>query len=67
MMDMLTQFARTGDPNIEGIIQWPGYNIEEDKYMYIADLLEINTGFSRIKPKSIPSQPENQAVKKRNK
>jgi para-nitrobenzyl esterase len=57
MMKMWTQFARTGDPNIEGIIEWPVYNREEDKYMYIADPLEIKTGFSQIKPESTTQQP----------
>ena len=57
MMKMWTQFARTGDPNVEGMIQWPAYNKEDDKYMYIADPLEIKTGFSKIKPETTPSQP----------
>ena len=50
MMKMWTQFARTGDPNVEGMIQWPAYNKEDDKYMYFAEPLEIKTGFSKIKP-----------------
>jgi para-nitrobenzyl esterase len=57
MMKMWTQFARTGDPNVERMIQWPVYNKEEDKYMYISDPLEIKTGFSKIKPESPPPQP----------
>jgi para-nitrobenzyl esterase len=59
MMKMWTQFARTGNPNAEGIIEWPAYSKEDDTYMYIADPLEIKTGFSKIKPAS-PPQP-NQA------
>jgi para-nitrobenzyl esterase len=58
MMKMWTQFARTGDPNAEGMIQWPAYNRDDDKYMYIADPLEIKIGFSKIKPKTTPSQPK---------
>jgi para-nitrobenzyl esterase len=54
MMKMWTQFTRTGNPNAEGIIEWPAYNKEDDKYMYIADPLEIKTGFSKIKPASPP-------------
>ena len=50
MMNMWTQFAGTGDPNVEGMVQWPVYSKEGDKYMYIADPLEIKTGFSEIKP-----------------
>jgi para-nitrobenzyl esterase len=57
MMKMWTRFALTGDPNIEGMIQWPAYNKEEDKYMYFADPLEIKAGFSNIKPSSPPPQP----------
>jgi para-nitrobenzyl esterase len=57
MMKMWTRFALTGDPNIEGMIQWPAYTKEEDKYMYFADPLEIKAGFSNIKPSSTPPQP----------
>jgi len=57
MMKMWTQFALTGDPNVEGMIQWPAYDKEGDKYMYIADPLEIKTGFSKIKPESTTQQP----------
>jgi para-nitrobenzyl esterase len=58
MMKMWTQFARTGDPNVEGLIQWPVYNKEDDKYMYFFDPLEIKTGFSKIGPASPPPQPK---------
>jgi carboxylesterase type B len=56
MMKMWTQFARTGNPNTEGLIEWPTYNKAEDKYMYIAEPLEIKTGFSNIKPPSPPQE-----------
>jgi len=52
IMTMWAQFAKTGDPNAPGIIQWPAYSKEEDKYMYIIDPLEIKSGFSNIKPES---------------
>jgi para-nitrobenzyl esterase len=52
MMKMWVQFARTGDPNIEGVPEWPAYKKEEDKYLYIADPFEIKEGFSKIKPPS---------------
>ena len=58
MMKMWTQFARTGDPNVAGMAEWPVYKKEEDKYMYIADPLEIKTGFSKIKPETAPPQVE---------
>ncbi|MBN1906438.1 MAG: carboxylesterase family protein [Deltaproteobacteria bacterium] len=56
MMKMWTQFARTGNPNSEGLIEWPAYNNGDDKYMYVADPLEIKTGFSKIKPSSPPQE-----------
>jgi carboxylesterase type B len=58
MMKIWTQFARTGNPSVEGLIEWPAYNRENDNYMYIADPLEIKTGFSKIKP--VSPQQENQ-------
>ena len=57
MMKIWTRFALTGDPNIEGMVQWPAYDREGDKYMYLADPLEIKAEFSNIKPLSPPPQP----------
>ncbi|MBN1907017.1 MAG: carboxylesterase family protein [Deltaproteobacteria bacterium] len=51
MMKMWAQFAKTGDPNVEGMAQWPVYDKKEDRYLYIADPLEVKSGFSNIKPK----------------
>jgi len=48
MMEMWTKFARTGDPNIEGLIKWPVYQAAKDEYLYIAYPLEVRVGFSEI-------------------
>jgi para-nitrobenzyl esterase len=50
MMNMWTQFARTGDPSVKGLITWPPYEISSDQYLYIADPLEVKSGFSKISP-----------------
>jgi carboxylesterase type B len=50
MMKIWTQFARTGNPNIEGVAQWPVYEAEGDRYMYFADPPEVRSGFSGIVP-----------------
>jgi para-nitrobenzyl esterase len=50
MMSMWTQFARTGDPNVKGLIDWPAYEAATDNYLYIANPLEVKSGFSKIGP-----------------
>lgn len=50
MMLMWTQFAKTGDPNVEGLVTWPSYEASTDEYLYIADPLEVRAGFSEIGP-----------------
>jgi para-nitrobenzyl esterase len=46
-------FARTGNPSIKGLIDWPAWDSETDKYLIITDPLQIKTGFTdllNIKP-----------------
>ena len=47
------------------MIEWPAYNKEDDKYMYMADPLEIKTGFSKIKPESTPAWSSNMPVEEK--
>jgi para-nitrobenzyl esterase len=48
MMAMWAQFARSGDPNVEGLVNWPAYDSETDQYLYIAEPLQIKIGFSEV-------------------
>ena len=48
MMKMWTQFAKTGNPGIKGLIEWPAYDEDTDRYLYIAESLQVKSGFSRI-------------------
>ena len=48
MMTMWTQFAKTGNPNVEGMVIWPSYEEATDRYLYIAEPLQVKSGFSRI-------------------
>jgi para-nitrobenzyl esterase len=48
MMRIWTKFAKTGDPNIKGMVTWPAYEAATDQYLYIAEPLEIKSGFSTI-------------------
>jgi para-nitrobenzyl esterase len=47
-MKMWAQFARTGDPNIAGLIEWPIWEKSADKYLYVHDTFEIKTGYSKV-------------------
>ena len=50
MMSMWTQFAKTGNPSVEGLVTWPAYEATTDQYLYITDPLEVRSGFSQIGP-----------------
>jgi para-nitrobenzyl esterase len=48
MMKMWTNFARTGNPGIEGAVDWPAWDEEKDQYLYITETPEVRSGFSRV-------------------
>jgi para-nitrobenzyl esterase len=48
MMQMWTQFARTGNPSVPGLIYWPPWSKETDKYLYIAEPLVVKLGYSKV-------------------
>lgn len=49
-MAMWVQFAKAGDPSVEGLITWPEYKSDTDQYLYIAEPLEVKSGFSQVGP-----------------
>ncbi len=50
MMTMWAQFAKTGDPSVEGLIDWPAWDSANDQYLDIAWPLEVKSGYSEIVP-----------------
>jgi len=48
MMAMWTQFAKAGDPNVEGLVEWPAWEAAKDQYLYIAEPLQVRSGFSQV-------------------
>jgi carboxylesterase type B len=48
MMELWTSFARTGIPEVKGVINWPAYSVDTDMYLYIAGTLEVKSGFSKV-------------------
>jgi para-nitrobenzyl esterase len=51
MMTIWTQFARTGDPSVQGLVTWPSYDSTSDQYLSIDEPLLVKSGFSLIAPK----------------
>ncbi len=43
-MRLWTAFARTGDPSVEGLINWPAYTAENDLYLDIGYALAVKQG-----------------------
>jgi len=48
MMEMWTQFARTGNPSAEGFKTWPVWEKNSDQYLYVNGTAKIKTGFSKL-------------------
>jgi para-nitrobenzyl esterase len=48
MMTIWAQFAKTGNPNVKGLVNWPAYEAASDQYLYITEPLEVKSGFSGI-------------------
>ena len=51
MMQIWTQFARTGNPSVKDLIYWPPWTKDTDKYLYIADPIVVKLGYSKIQQK----------------
>jgi len=48
MMAMWAQFAKTGDPNVEGLVEWPAWEAAKDQYLCIAEPFQVRSGFSKV-------------------
>ena len=46
--ELWTNFAKTGNPSIEGVIDWPAWDEPKDQYLYITEKPEVRSGFSKI-------------------
>ncbi|MCJ7744114.1 MAG: carboxylesterase family protein [Dehalococcoidales bacterium] len=51
MMKMWAQFAKAGNPSVEGLVAWPAWEKATDQYLYIAEPLQVKSGFSHIAQK----------------
>lgn len=48
MMTMWVQFAKTGDPSVEGLVTWSPYDPATDLYLEVAWPLQVKSGFSEL-------------------
>ena len=44
MMSYWTNFAAAGDPNGEGLTEWPAYDAETGQYLDLGDKIEVKSG-----------------------
>jgi para-nitrobenzyl esterase len=51
MKRIYTNFARTGNPSIKGVIDWPAWDEAKDQYLYITETPEVRSGFSKVAQK----------------
>jgi para-nitrobenzyl esterase len=53
MQTIWTSFARTGSPSVKGLIDWPSWDSQADRFLLITDPLQLKTGYTdllKIKP-----------------
>jgi para-nitrobenzyl esterase len=48
MMRMWAQYAKNGNPSVRGLVTWPAYEAATDQYLYIAESLEVKSGYSKL-------------------
>jgi para-nitrobenzyl esterase len=46
-MRLWSQFAKTGKPSVDGLIDWPSFDSKNDKYLDIGEELEVKSGVSK--------------------
>jgi para-nitrobenzyl esterase len=48
LMRLWTNFAKTGNPSLKGVVDWPAWEQGTDQYLHITESLRVKSGFSRI-------------------
>lgn len=46
--NLWVQFARTGDPGIDGLVDWPAWDPEGDYYLELDNPLEVKQGYAEL-------------------
>jgi para-nitrobenzyl esterase len=48
MMRIWTQFAKSGEPSVKGLVTWPPWKKATDQYLYINETLQVKSGYSNF-------------------
>ena len=48
MAALWTQFARTGDPSLPGVVEWPTFGVATEEYLYVGDPVQARGRFSTV-------------------
>ncbi len=64
MMRMWVQFARTGNPSVPGLVDWPPYQPTTEQYLDIGYELKVKTGLSKagVTPSPAAARPAGEAT-----
>jgi para-nitrobenzyl esterase len=46
-MKIWTQFAKTGNPSVAGLVDWPAYTADGDQYLDIGGTLQVKSGVAK--------------------
>jgi len=46
-MALWKQFAKTGNPSVDGLIEWPAYTADDDRYLDIGVELKVKSGVAK--------------------
>ena len=49
VMTIWAQFARTGNPSVKGLIEWPAWDETGNQYLLITERLQVKSGYSDLK------------------
>lgn len=57
----MVAFAKTGNPSVKGLVEWPAYTAQDDKYLRIGQALAVKKGRqeSYVAPPQVARETEN--------
>jgi para-nitrobenzyl esterase len=47
-MDIWTQYAKKGDPSLNGVVNWPAWDDIDDRYLFIGEKPVVKRGYSKL-------------------